>query len=345
MEKPEPVGSYTLADLQAFFLKNNEKPFRAAQIFEWIYQKNALSYGQMTNLSKDLRSFLEVSCPFPVLKLKEVQASQDGETVKFLFELADGLLVESVFIRSFERRTLCVSSQVGCRSACSFCASGRRGFFRSLKTAEIVEQLLLVQSHLKVKVSHVVFMGMGEPLDNLENVFQAIRVIHEPRGLNLSSRRISVSTVGLLEGIDRLLNFELKVNLVLSLHAASQKLREKLIPSAKANPLEALLEKMALYAEKTSRDITFEYILIDGCNSSEQAALELCFLLKPFKHFSVNLIPYNPVAGLELKRPAVREVEAFETILLQHHLPVTRRYTKGDDIGAACGQLALRKID
>ena len=341
--------SYTLEELKAWFVKAGEKTFRANQIFEWIYQKQAMSFEEMTNLSKELREKLKKAFLFPTLKLKEKEISADQETIKFLFELADGKFIEAVLINSFERRTVCVSSQVGCKGACKFCASGKKGFFRNLSSAEIIEQILFIENYLKEKITNVVFMGMGEPLDNLENVVKTIKMINDPKGLNLSQRRISISTVGLIDKINMLLQKELKVNLVLSLHAPNQQLREELIPYAKKNKLEELLKVMAKYAEKTSRDITFEYILIEGINDSEKDALELADKLERFDHFSVNLIPYNPILGEagedivnKFKRPASQRVNKFKDVLEKKKIPVTQRYAKGGDIAASCGQLALR---
>lgn len=334
----------TLPELQDWLKSVGEAPFRARQIFEWIYQKGATSFEKMTNIGKELRTKLANSLQFPTIKLIKTQKSD--ETTKFLWELADGKRVESVLIYSFDRRTVCLSSQVGCPARCAFCASGKEGLIRNLTSAEIVEQALHINSYLHEqegsRVSHLVYMGMGEPLENYEAVLKSVKILHNEEGLLISQRRITISTVGIIEGIRRLANEEdFRVNLVLSLHAPNQNLRKKIIPFARKYALEDLLKAMDYYAEQTKRDITFEYTLIAQINDSEDHAAELAKLLRG-KQCTVNLIPYNPVAGLRLSRPDKTNVVRFREILESAGINVTWRYTKGDDIAAACGQLALQ---
>jgi 23S rRNA (adenine2503-C2)-methyltransferase len=239
-----------------------------------------------------------------------------------------------------------VSSQVGCKGACLFCASGKKGFVRDLNTAEIIEQVVQIDSFLKEKnerVNHVVFMGMGEPLDNYDNVMRAIRILIEPKGINISQRKITISTVGLIDKILQMLDESLKVNLTLSLHAPNQKIRSSIMPVAKKYPYDELLNVMEEYFEKTGRDITFEYILIDGINDQKIHARELREKIKA--HFNVNLIPYNQIEGVNLKRPQKEVVEEFKNELMSKGIKVTWRYTKGKDIAAACGQLAFQNSD
>ena len=321
----------------------NGPSFRAKQIFEWIYKKGAKSFEEMTNLNKELRAQLSERLQFPTIKL--VRTQQAEETTKFLWELQDGKRVESVLICSFDRRTVCLSSQVGCPARCAFCASGKEGLIRSLTTAEIVEQALHIDRFLKEqnsRVSHLVYMGMGEPLENYDSVLKSIKILNCEEGLNISQRRITVSTVGIIEGIRKLAKEdELRVNLVLSLHAPNQNLRKKIIPFARKYPLEELLAAMDFYAAETKRDPTFEYTLISGINDGEEHAAELASLLRG-KQCTVNLIPYNPIEGLRLERPAKGNVVRFREILESAGINVTWRYTKGDDIAAACGQLALQ---
>jgi len=267
------------------------------------------------------------------------------ETFKFLWQLHDGQLVESVLICSGERRTVCVSSQVGCPAKCAFCASGKQGFFRNLSAGEIVEQIVQINVWLKnrgERVSHVVYMGMGEPLKNYSAVIASIRLICAPELLNISQRRVTVSTVGIVDGIKQLSEEDLKVNLVLSLHAPNQKVRLKIIPYARKYPLEDILEAMDGYAAKTKRDITYEYTLIAGINDHPDHAYELGHLLQG-KQCTVNLIPYNPVAGLKLKRSDKQAIKSFRSVLYGLKIVNTCRYTKGDDISAACGQLAIQE--
>ena len=333
------------SDLAALMVEHGGKEFQARQLIDWVYNKHVLDWNAMTNLSKDLRLNLAKILKLKVLELVKVQDSDDKETYKFLWKMRDGSLVESVLICSGTRRTVCVSSQVGCPAKCAFCASGKNGFFRNLRPAEIVEQIVQINAWLQPKgefVSHVVYMGMGEPLKNYDPVIRSIRIISDPLLLNLSQRRITVSTVGIVEGIKRLALEGLKVNLVLSLHAPNQRIRVKIIPYARKYPLEDIMKAMDDYAHKTKRDITYEYILIAGINDHPDHAHELAHLLHG-KQCTVNLIPYNPVQGLYLKRPDRKAVKHFRSVLFGSKVVNTCRYTKGDDIAAACGQLALHE--
>lgn len=340
-----PFCDLTEPELKIWLRENEEKEFHAKQIMEWVYQKSQIDWETMSNLSKDLRSKLKATFQLPTLTLVKVTESADQETFKFLWKLKDGQMVESVLIYSGDRRTVCVSSQVGCPAKCAFCASGKQGFFRNLSAGEIIEQVIQINVWLKSKeerVSHVVYMGMGEPLKNYTAVLASIRMLCHPHLLNLSQRRITVSTVGIVEGIKQLAEEDLKVNLVLSLHAPNQKIREKIIPYARKYPLEDIMEAMDNYAAKTKRDITFEYTLIAGINDHPDHAFELGHLLKG-RQCTVNLIPYNPVAGLRLKRPEKNTIKDFRSVLYGLKIVNTCRYTKGDDIAAACGQLAMQE--
>jgi 23S rRNA (adenine2503-C2)-methyltransferase len=335
----------TLEEIKTWMGEIGEKPFRATQVCDWIYSKLVLSFDEMTNLGVETRQKLKESFSFPTLKLLRTLESEDGETIKFLWELPDQKRVESVLIMSGERRTVCVSSQVGCPARCAFCASGKEGLIRNLEAAEIVEQVLHINHYLKEKgerVCHIVFMGMGEPLENYDAVVRSIQLLNAPYGFNISQRRITVSTVGVVEGIKRLSEEPLKVNLVLSLHAPNQHVRKKIIPYSRRYALEEILMAMDDYAEKTKRDITYEYTLIAGINDQTQMARELAELLKD-KQCTVNLIPYNPVDGLRLHRPEREQIENFRSVLEDAGINTTWRYTKGKDIAAACGQLALQK--
>lgn len=341
----QEICSLTLQELKIWMEQNGEKSFRAPQIFDWLYKKDAASFEAMNNLSKELRAKLAQQFSFPVIQLLRTVESEDKETIKFLWGLPDQKRVESVLILSGDRRTVCISCQVGCPARCAFCASGREGLMRNLSPAEIVEQVVHINRFLNQKgerVSHLVFMGMGEPLENYEAVVKAIQIFHEPDGLNISQRRITVSTVGVVEGIHRLAKEELKVNLVLSLHAPNQHIRKKIIPYARKYPLEEVLMAMDEYTRLTKRDITYEYTLLAGINDHAKNAHELAILLSG-KQCTVNLIPYNPVEGLNLNRPARESIEDFRAILEERGINTTWRYTKGKDIAAACGQLALQK--
>lgn len=339
---------YTELDVEGLSLwlkEQGEKEFHAQQILEWIYQKGVLSWEGMSNLSKQLREKLAAHIRLPLLSLVRTIDSADLETFKFLWRLPDGQHVESVLICSGARRTVCVSSQVGCPVRCAFCASGQQGFFRNLRPAEIIEQVLQINQWLASKnerVSHVVFMGMGEPLKNYDSVMRAIFLLSQPDLCNISQRRITISTVGIVEGIRRLSLEGLKVNLVLSLHAPNQHIRKKIIPYARKYPLEEILTAMDEYSRKTKRDITYEYILLAGLNDHPDHAHELAHLLKG-KQCTVNVIPYNPIPGIKLKRPEKKAIKQFRTVLFGSRIVNTCRYTKGVDIAAACGQLAMQE--
>ncbi len=335
----------TPEEFSALMKSQSEKPFHAKQILEWVYEKKVTDWELMTNLPKTLREKLSKTVRLSSLELVKIMPSEDLETYKFLWKLREGTFVESVLICSGDRRTVCVSSQVGCPAKCAFCASGKQGFIRNLRPAEIVEQVYYIDRWLAEKgerVCHVVYMGMGEPLKNYDAVVKSIRLISHPDILNISQRRITVSTVGIVEGIKRLTTEGLKVSLVLSLHAPNQKVRLKIIPYARKYPLEDIMEAMDEYAEKTKRDLTFEYTLIAGINDHPDHAFELAHLLKG-KQCTVNIIPYNPVIGLRLNRPDRKSIKNFRSVLFGAKIVNTCRYTKGDDIAAACGQLALQE--
>jgi 23S rRNA (adenine2503-C2)-methyltransferase len=339
--------SLSLEELSQLLSKEGEKPFRAKQIFHWIYERKTNDWEKMTDLNKNLRAKLKEKFSLSSITQRSVRESKDEQTTKFLWELADGKWVESVLICSKDRRTVCVSSQVGCPARCAFCASGKEGLFRNLTAAEIFEQVYQIDSFLHRKgerVSHVVFMGMGEPLENYDHVLGSIHLLNDPLRLKISQRRITVSTVGVLEGIRRFMKEDLKVNLVLSLHAPNQHLRKKIIPYARKYPLEDIMSAMISFARESKRDITYEYTLIKGINDHPEHARELGVLLKG-QQCTVNLIPYNPVPGLQLKRPEKEIIEEFRRILSSFEIVTTWRYTKGKDIAAACGQLALQEAN
>ncbi len=336
----------TLEQLREWCVSKGKKHFIAQQIFEWVFKKGETDFARMTNLSLEMRALMTQELDIGLLELVRVQESDDRETTKFLWKLPDDKLVESVLIRSGDRRTVCVSSQVGCPARCAFCASGRQGLIRNLESSEIIAQVYQIDLWLKKQgeeVSHIVYMGMGEPFRNYDNVLASIRSLINPVMLGLSQRRITVSTVGVVEGIRRFTDEGLKVNLVLSLHAPNQKLRQKIIPYAREYALETILDSMWHFAEVTGRDVTFEYTLLKGINDGEEQAKELALLLKN-KQCTVNLIPYNPVDGLRLERPSGQSIKEFREILDKAKVVNTCRYTKGDDIAAACGQLAMQEL-
>jgi len=332
-------------DLKAFIELKGAPTYRVKQCFDWVYRKGVTDFAAMSNIPQNLKTLFQENIRLGILQLEKTEDSEDGETTKFLWNLSDDQRVESVLIRSGERRTVCVSSQVGCPARCAFCASGQGGFLRNLTPAEIIEQIVQIHSKLLEKgekVTHIVFMGMGEPLENYDSVVQALKILIDPELFNLSPRRITVSTVGVVPNIERLMEEELNVNLALSLHAPNQHLRKKIVPYARKFLLEDVLRVTRNYARKTKRDITYEYVMLSGVNDKIEHAQELVKLLKN-EQCCVNLIPFNPVPGIHLKRPEKGAIERFRGILTEGGVRSTWRYTKGKDIAAACGQLALQQ--
>jgi len=342
----ENILSLSLDEFKERVVSLGEKGFRAAQVWQWLYERRVNRWPEMSNLPASLRAVWAERFLLGSLECVRKQESFDQETTKYLWKLSDGKLVESVLIRAPDRCTVCVSSQVGCPARCAFCASGKNGWIRNLDAGEIIEQVYHTDNWLKEhenkRVSHVVFMGMGEPMENYENVVKAIRLLSDEQGLHISQRRITVSTVGVVPGIRRFSEEGLKASLVLSLHAPNQRLRQKIIPYARRYTLDEILESMRDFAAQTKRDITYEYTLLQGINDQPEHADELSRLLKG-DPCTVNLIPYNPVDGLKLNRPSGEAIEKFREILEAAGLNTTWRYTKGKDIAAACGQLALQE--
>ena len=336
-----PLSGMALDDLRDLFVAMGEAPFRAKQVFQFVQQRGVLDPTEMTNLSIALRERLAERVK-PALTPIEEQTSEDG-TTKFLFELEDGKRVESVLIPEGDRNTVCVSSQVGCPIRCVFCASGVKGLIRNLSTAEIAEQLLRVRDHLGERPTHVVIMGMGEPLLNLEALADAIRLWTNRDGLGFSPRRITVSTAGTPSKVDRLIDLELGVNLAISLHAPDDETRARLVPGSPKGRTAAPIEAGTRFARKTGRDVTVEYVMIAGENDQPEHAEDLGKLLAG-RHIHVNLIPLNPVAHEpELGTPSGNARRRFVDILQDFRVPVTLRTQRGEDIDAACGQLALER--
>ncbi len=332
-----------------FFAGLGEKPFRARQVLQWIHQRNVDSFGEMTDLSMDLRAQLG---DIALLQLPEViseQTSTDG-TVKWLFESGAGQAVESVFIPEPERGTLCISSQVGCALDCEFCATGAQGFNRNLSCDEIIGQVMHANRHLPLRtsgkpaVTNVVFMGMGEPLANYRNLVPALDLLISDYAYGLSRRRITVSTSGLVPQIEKL-GDDCNVSLAVSLHAPDDALRDQLVPINRIHPIEELLDACWRYAAKrANRFITFEYVMLRGVNDDLRFADELIALLRK-RPAKVNLIPFNPFDGNDFKRSAAATIARFQSRLRDQGLVATTRKTRGDDIDAACGQLAGKVRD
>jgi 23S rRNA (adenine2503-C2)-methyltransferase len=323
-------------------LKSWDKPaFHARQIFSWIYEKGAVAFDRMSNLPLDLRKKLEENFDLYRLKIGRKSDSKDG-TEKFLFELKDKNYIEGVSIPTENRTTGCISTQAGCKFACRFCASGVSGFKRNLNCGEMLEEALYLKNHSKGKrLTHIVFMGTGEPLDNYDNVMKAIRIMNSQYALSIGARRITISTSGVIPAIKRLAEEVLQIELSVSLHAASDETRSKLMPINKIYPLKELISACRSYNEQTGRQVTFEYILIKDVNSGLKNAQKLGRLLKG-ADFKVNIIPCNPVAELKVQPPAKHDILAFRDHLSEAGINVTLRKPRGEDIEAACGQLRLK---
>ncbi len=323
------------------------KPFQGQQLFKWIHSKQVFDFDAMTNLSKDVRARLKEECIAAQLSLVEAARSSGGQgTKKDLFRLLDGETVEAVLLRDRQRVTLCLSTQVGCAVRCAFCATGQSGFVRNLSSGEIVEQALhLIEGEgLGDRTPNVVYMGMGEPFRNYDAVMKSIRLLMRKDGLGIGARKITVSTVGEVEGIERLAQEKLQVRLSVSLHAANDELRTRLVPLNAQHPLRELLAAVRHYSDTTGRQVTFEWALMDGVNDSRQDAAKLIKIARDLRAF-VNVIPYNPVSGLDFKSASEEACTTFLDTLVGAGVKATPRTERGGDIDAACGQLRRRTVD
>jgi 23S rRNA (adenine2503-C2)-methyltransferase len=326
--------------LEAFFAQQGEKPFRARQVLRWLHQRHEADFAQMSDLAKELRAKLVASACVEAPQIVGDTTAGDG-TRKWLLKVDGANAVEAVFIPESSRGTLCVSSQAGCVLDCAFCSTGKQGFNRNLTTAEIIGQLWLANRLLEGErpVTNVVMMGMGEPLLNLDNVIPALRLMLDDNAYGLSRRRVTLSTAGVVPGIDRLRD-ECPVALAVSLHAPNDALRDRLVPVNRKYPLAELVKACNRYLEKAPRDfITFEYVMLDGVNDSDAHARELVALAGKVRS-KFNLIPFNPFPRSEFKRSSPERIRGFADILARAGLTATTRKTRGDDIAAACGQLA-----
>lgn len=329
-----PLLGASLQELTEWVQQHNQPAYRGKQLHQWIYQQGARSLSEISVFPKAWRAEM-ADVPIGRSQIHFRSQAADG-TVKFLLRLADGQIIETVGMPSERRLTVCVSSQVGCPMACDFCATGKGGFMRNLGRHEIVDQVLTVQEEFGQRVSNIVFMGMGEPLLNTENVLEAVRSLNQDVGIG--QRLMTISSVGIPGRIRRLAQHHLQVTLAISLHASNQALREQLIPSARQYPLEALLDECRDYVQITGRRVTFEYILLAGLNDEPEHAVELANHLRGFQSH-VNLIPYNPIQEVEYRRPDERRIQTFVDLLKRHHIAVSVRYSRGLDADAACGQL------
>lgn len=338
------IYSFELHEMKEWLKEQGEKPFRAAQIFEWLYEKRVTSFDEMSNLSKDLRDKLKDQFAITTLKTVIKQTSQDG-TIKFLFELHDGYTIETVLMRHEYGNSVCVTTQVGCRIGCTFCASTLGGLKRNLEAGEIVAQVLKVQQALDEtdeRVSSVVIMGIGEPFDNFEEMLAFLKIINHDNGLNIGARHITVSTSGIIPKIYQFADEQMQINFAVSLHAPNTEIRSRLMPINKAYKLPKLMEAIEYYIQKTGRRVSFEYGLFGGVNDQVHHAEELADLLKGIK-CHVNLIPVNYVPERDYVRTPREQIFLFEKTLKERGVNVTIRREQGHDIDAACGQLRAKE--
>ena len=338
------LTDYTVAELRSELERLGFEPYRATQILRWVYGKFVTDFSLMTDLPKEGRRRLSEEFSFhPLLLFEKVEAP---DAVKYLFRTEDGHVIETVLIKERDHLTLCVSTQIGCAVGCSFCATALDGLLRNLRTSEIVDQYLQVAKDTGQRIRNVVFMGMGEPLANYENLRRAVEIMVSPWGLNLSKRRVTVSTSGIVSQIRRMAKDEIlrDVNLAVSLNATTQELREDLMPISKTNTLEELMEVLRTYPLKPYRRITLEYVLIKDVNDSKEDALRLAKLIgKDKKKFKVNLIPYNPDPDLPYERPPLERVISFQRVLWEKGISAFVRFSKGADVFGACGQLRAKR--
>ena len=344
LEEKKDIKSFSLEELTEELLALGEKKFRATQVFEWLHKRGATEFSQMTNLSAGLRETLAEH--YRLVSLREVKrlASSQDETIKFLFALPDDKVIESVFMKYKHGNSVCISSQAGCRMGCRFCASTLGGLERNLLPSEMLEQIYRIQELTGERVSNVVVMGTGEPMDNYDNLVKFLRLISAPEGQNMSIRNITVSTCGIVENMRRFAEEGLPVTLALSLHAPNDEARRRLMPVANKYALKDVLAACDYYFEKTGRRISYEYSLVAGENDTDTEADALGKLLKG-KNCHVNLIPVNPIKERDYKQSSFKNVLNFRKRLEKYNINVTIRRELGADIGAACGQLRKSHLD
>lgn len=342
-EEKKDIKSMTAEELAAEIANLGEKPFRAAQIYDWMHGKQARSFAEMTNLSKEFRRVLEEHFSYTSLTPVDMQESKIDGTKKFLFGLADGNVVESVWMKYKHGNSVCISSQVGCRMGCRFCASTLDGLERNLLPSEMLDQIYAITRLTGERVSNVVVMGTGEPFDNYENLLRFLRLLTDEKGLHISQRNITVSTCGLVSYIYRLAEERLQITLALSLHATTDEKRRRLMPIANRYSIDELMRACADFFSKTGRRITFEYSLVGGVNDTDEDAAELSALAGPL-HCHVNLIPVNPIKERDFVQSEAERIIAFKNKLEKNRINVTIRREMGRDIDGACGQLRRRHM-
>ncbi len=333
------IFSIPYEDLENYFLSINDKKYRATQLYDYLYKKRIYDINNMSNLSKTIKERLKNDFDFSFIEIIAKQSSKD--VIKYLFKLADGSTIESVLMYHNYGISICVSSQVGCNMGCAFCESGRLKKVRNLETYEIVEQLLLIEKDIQERITHVVVMGIGEPFDNYDNVMNFVKIITSPKGIDLGKRHITISTCGLIPGINRFTKEFSQVNLAISLHAPNDELRNKLMPINKVYKIKDLMNTIKMYTATHNRRVTFEYIMLENINDSNECAKELATLLKGINCY-VNLIPYNETENIAFKRTKKMQILTFYDILKKSGINVTIRKEFGGKVDAACGQLRAK---
>ena len=334
---------FTLEALQDWCIENGEKPYRAKQIFKWIYQKRVESFFDMSDISKQSQEKLDQTFKISSLQKHLVQVSAD-KTQKFLFKTKDGHYIETVLMFQDYGLSICVTSQIGCNMGCQFCASGLLKKKRNLDVSEIVDQILQVQKEIDERISNIVVMGIGEPFDNYENVMNFVSIVNNDNGLGIGARRITISTCGIAPMIRRFADEQSQVNLAISLHASNDKLRSEIMPINQAYPIDELMDALRYYLDKNNRRLTFEYILLKDVNDSKEHALELVKLIKGMNAY-INLIPYNPVSEHGFQSSDIKTSLAFYDTLMKNKIQCTLRKEQGQDIDAACGQLRAKQLE
>lgn len=331
------LKDYTYEELEQFFIEINQPKYRAKQVFQWLH-RGITDFDEMTNLSKDLRQRLKEKCFISSADIKEKIRSEIDGTIKYLLQLDDGNLIESVMMKYKHGNTICISTQVGCRMGCKFCASTIGGLVRQLTAGEILDQIIFVQKDLGERISNIVMMGIGEPLDNYDNVLKFLKNVNHPGGLHIGYRHISLSTCGLVPGILKLSEENIPITLSVSLHAPNDRIRSTIMPVNRSFPIDKILEVCKIYIDSTKRRITFEYAMISGVNDSIDNARELAGKIKNIL-CHVNLIPVNKIENGNLERSSRKNINDFKEELERHGIPTTIRRELGGDINASCGQL------
>ena len=332
----QSIYGITLENLEKTLIENGYKKFNAHQIYDWLYKKRINCFDEMTNIKKELIEYLKENYSLNTIKL--ITKQSDTDVCKYLFELYDGNKIEAVYMHHNYGHSLCISTQVGCNMGCAFCESGRLKKVRNLESFEMVEQILKIEGDLNLRLTHLVLMGIGEPFDNYDNVINFIEIINNPKGIELGSRHITISTCGIVPKIKEFMNYDKQVNLAISLHAPNNEVRNRIMAINKAYPIESLIDAIREYIRKTNRRVTFEYIMLKGINDSVEQALELSNLLKGINCY-VNLIPYNETSHINLEKSSKEQILKFYDVLKKNNINVTIRKEFGSKVSAACGQL------